>query len=217
MSSSNFKDLTGMTFNRLTVIERAPNKGKQTMWRCLCDCGNVCIVRCDHLKDGHTKSCGCYNHEVVTKHGIYNTKIYHTWEGIHARCYNPNNEQYPNYGGRGIKVCERWHVFDNFYDDVSILPHFGEKGYTLDRIDVNGDYCPENCRWATQKQQCNNRRNNVKVVYKGEVMTTAEAAEKSGVNYATLKSRYRVGKRGEELFVPVKRKDPHNKKRQIEF
>ena len=199
-----FQDLTGMTFGRLTVIERAPNIGKQTAWRCRCSCGNECIVQAGNLKNGQ-KTCGCGSVEKFiernTKHGMEGTKIYGKWSGMLDRCENPNCKDYPRYGGRGIKVCERWHIFENFYADVSVLPHFNEAGYSLDRIDVNGNYCPENVRWATAKEQNRNRRNNTIVEYNGVQMCLKEAAEKSGISYQTLVSRYRVGKRGDDLFA----------------
>ena len=197
------EDLAGKVFGQLTVIERAENsKGGHARWLCRCTCGNECIVQAVNLKNGQ-QTCGCGQGNV--KHGMSRTSIYHTWQNMMSRCYNPNFEQFDDYGGRGIKVCERWHVFENFYADVSILPHFGEKGYSLDRIDVNGDYCPENVRWLDWKTQARNRRNNILVEYEGVEMTLAEAAEKSGINYDCLYSRYhRDGKRGADLFKPVK-------------
>ena len=197
---SKCENLTGMTFGQLTVIERAENtKAGKARWLCRCICGNECIVRAKDLKRGQ-QTCGCGQGNV--KHGMSRTKIYRTWEGMLQRCENPNCEGFDNYGGRGIKVCERWHAFENFYADVSVLPHFGEKGYSLDRIDVNGDYCPENVRWATKKQQVENRRNTIKIEYEGAEMTLAEAAEKSGINYSCLLTRYKRGDRGKRLFRP---------------
>ena len=130
---------------------------------------------------------------------------------MHERCNNPNCKSYPNYGGRGIKICERWKSFKNFYEDVSKLEHFGEESYSLDRINNDSDYCPENVRWATRKEQCRNRRSNVTVEYQGTQMTMIEAAEKSGLSYKLLNDRYRKGKRGEALFEPVKTKYRHKK------
>ena len=136
-------DLTGMTFGQLTVIERAPNIGNMTAWRCRCTCGNECIVRASNLKRGQ-KTCGCGQSRKT--HGMSRTKIYNNWKRMIERCENPNHNSFDGYGGRGIKVCERWHTFENFYEDVSKLEHFGEKGYTLDRIRVNEDYEPGNVR-----------------------------------------------------------------------
>lgn len=211
-------DLTGNTYGRLTVlgldhVEKVKN-GSVVYWRCRCSCENQTIVtvRTGNLKSGHTQSCGCFQKERAvdavteanTKHGMTGKPIHKTWKHINQRCTNPNNPQYPSYGGRGIKVCERWLKFENFYEDVSKLPHFGEKGYTLDRIDNNKGYEPSNVRFATPKEQARNRRSNAIVEYEGEQMTLAEAAELSGINYYTLCSRYKRGLRGDELFAPVK-------------
>ena len=199
-------DLTGMKFGRLTVLERAEKyKNGNYLWRCRCECGNFTVVSGNSLKSGHTQSCGCLCKENHTTHQMTHTKLYTNWSVMIQRCYNEKNEKYPRYGGRGIKVCERWKDFSNFYADVSQMEHFKEPGYSLDRIDNDGDYCPENVRWATPKQQARNRHNNIKVNYQGEEMTLPDAAEKSGINYGTLKYRYRVGLRGEELFRPVNR------------
>ena len=200
-------DLTGQKFNRLEVLEFVEVKKKFSYWLCRCDCGNEVIVRGNDLKSGKTQSCGCFCREFskkrFTKHGMRYTKIYSTWLNMKNRCENPNDKRHPQYGGRGIKVCERWHNFENFYDDVSKLPHFGEKGYSLDRIDVDGDYCPENCRWANAKEQARNTHKNIFVEYNGIKMALSEASEKSGIFYQTLHQRYKRGKRGDELFKPV--------------
>lgn len=200
-------DLTGQTFGKLTVIARAENIGKQTAWRCRCSCGNECIVAGGDLKRRQKTCRSCSQ----TKHGMSKTPIYKDWTGMIKRCENPNTRFYDRYGGRGIKVCERWHDFQNFYADVSILPHFGEKGYSLERRDNDGDYCPENCCWATKKQQANNRGNNIKVKYKGEEMTLMEAAEHSEMNYFVLLARYHKGLRGDELFAPIDERFSHKK------
>ena len=199
---SKFIDLTGMTFGQLTVIERAPNIGKETAWRCKCSCGNECVVRANALKRGQ-KTCGCG--QGVRTHGMSRTKIYRTWDSMMQRCYNPKSERHDCYGGRGIKVCERWHVFENFYDDVSKLENFGRAGYTLDRIRVNEDYKPDNVRWADRKTQARNRRSNIMVEYEGVQMCLMDAAEKSGINYKCLHKRYQRGLRGDDLFKTVKK------------
>ena len=206
-----FQDLTGMTFGRLTVIERAENyKRKQAQWRCRCECGNEIITTTAHLKSGHTSSCGCLNRERASqrlkKHGLRQTKTYVAWAGAKDRCYNPNCEHYDCYGGRGIKMFEFWiNNFQSFYDYVSLLENFDKAGYSLDRIDVNGDYVPGNLRWVNQRTQCRNKRTNVLVEYQGVQMTLAEASEKSEIYYESLRYRYKRGKRGDELFKPVKK------------
>lgn len=196
-----FKDLTGMKFGRLTVLERAANKGKKTAWRCKCDCGNSCVVAGNNLRSGEVKSCGCLRGQ---NHGLRNDKFYNTWCNIKKRCFNTGSSDYKYYGGRGITMFPAWiHDFQAFYNYVSKLPHFGEEGYSLDRIDNNGNYAPGNIRFADVKTQCRNRRSNHIVEYNGETMTLAEAAELSGIPYATLKRRCNVGDTGDRLFRPV--------------
>ena len=206
-----FKDLTGQKFGRLTVLERVENaKCGKVRWLCRCDCGNEVIVNGSSLTSQNTKSCGCFHKELisqlVTTHGMTRTKIYSVWCSIKDRCYNENCKNHPQYGGRGIKMCDRWKdSFENFYEDVSKMEHFNERGYSLDRIDNNGDYCPENVRWADRKTQQRNTRANVKVEYEGVQMCLIEAAEKSGINYRTLQRRYYAGDRGDKLFRPVEK------------
>ena len=203
-------DLTGKVFYYLTVIAfHHRDEHRCYHWLCRCKCGNLVVVAGNNLKKGTTKSCGCLqleiSRQVNTTHGMSRTKIHHVWRSMIDRCENPNNKQHDDYGGRGIKVCDRWHEFQNFYDDVSVLPHFGEKGYSLDRIENDKDYCPSNVRWVDAETQCRNRRSNIIVEYEGVEMTLAEAAEKSGINYNTLKNRYHKGDRGDRLFRPVKK------------
>lgn len=206
-----FKDLTGEKFGKLTAIKPVgKNEQGRYLWECLCDCGSTCTVCGTSLTSEKTQSCGCLKREKtaerLTTHGQHGTHIYNIWCGMLQRCNNPNHTYYHNYGGRGIKVCERWLVFENFYEDVSQLPHFNENGYTLDRIDNNGDYEPSNVRFVKKKTQARNRRTNTFVEYEGEQMTLAEVAEKSGINANTLYGRYSRGKRGDELFKTVERK-----------
>lgn len=174
---------------------------------CLCDCKKTCVVRGKDLtrKDGkETRSCGCLQRErtieASTTHGKCHEPTYNLWCGINQRCNNPNNQDYKHYGGRGIKLFAEWYEFEPFYDYVSQLEHFGEKGYSLDRINNNGNYEPENVRWATAKEQARNKRNNILVEYQDEIITLPEAAELIGIKYNTLKRRYYRGKRGDDLF-----------------
>lgn len=158
-------DLTGQVFTRLTVVkESTERKGGSIVWECLCDCGNYASVTSTHLVREKTKSCGCLSKERLAegrfKHGKSNTFEHDSWRSMKARCYNENNSRFEKYGARGISVCERWlNSFENFLVDMGEAP----EGLTLDRIDVNGNYCPENCRWAdiyTQNFNQGMRRNN---------------------------------------------------------
>jgi len=187
-------DLTGQRFGRLIVLEKTiKRKNRNVVWKCLCDCGVIIFVRSDSLKSGITKSCGCFNKDRLKesnyKHGMHKTKIYKIWQTMMQRCYNQNNSAYHNYGGRGIKVCKRWHDFNNFYADLGDP----EVGYSLDRIDNNGDYTPENCRWATRKEQARNRRSNKFLKYNGKIICLSEALEENGVKHDVFYHRIRLG------------------------
>jgi hypothetical protein len=165
-------DLIGQVFGRLTVVKEADpyvrtNGKKERKWLCQCSCNNIKEVLSHHLTGGNTKSCGCLKKEIISnrnfKHGCAlrknETKEYRAFRTMKARCLNSNNPFYKDYGGRGIKICNRWlhseHGFENFLEDMSYAP---SSKHTLDRIDVNGNYEPSNCRWATQQVQAINQR-----------------------------------------------------------
>lgn len=210
-SERRLQDLTGQRFGKLTVLSYDHiNRGGFACWCCLCDCGNETIVPSGALKSGNTRSCGCLHAEASPKnlpppkHGMHGSKIYRTWTNIKTRCYNPNDKDYKDYGGRGITMYAPWiHDFAAFFNYVVTLEHYGEKGYTLDRIENDKGYQPGNLRWADAKTQERNRRINIVVEYNGEQITLGEAAERSGINYYTLYDRYNRGDRGEKLFRPV--------------
>jgi len=184
-----FRNLAGKRYGRLLVVKRVENRNKHVYWLCRCDCGNEVEVRCDALTRGPTVSCGCYQRDVVTTHGMWQTSIYRLWRSMLGRCENPNGHAYKLYGGRGIKVCERWHDFLSFLADMGERP----RGCTLDRIDNDGNYEPGNCRWATPKQQGRNRANNRMLTFRGETRCIAEWADMLPLKDSAIRGRLKKG------------------------
>lgn len=192
---SKFIDLTGQKFNRLTVVERAENtKDGKASWKCICECGNEITVIGKDLRSGNTKSCGCYNRESASirakKHGYSKSRIHNIWLLMKQRCFNPQQPQFKDWGGRGITICDEWlgeHGAENF------IKWSKENGYAdnleIDRINNDGNYCPENCRWTTRKEQANNKRCTHFITYNGKTQSIKQWAEEIGVNYDTLISR----------------------------
>lgn len=189
-----FIDLTGQKFNKLTVVSRAESRrqpsGKLvTYWKCKCDCGNITEVKACDLKDGHTISCGCSH----IKHGYANKeRLYDIWKNMKRRCYDPKNKRYEQYGGKGIIVCKEW--LDNYMNFRNWAMSNGyNDNLTIDRINVNGNYEPNNCRWATMSEQQNNVTRNRILKYKGEEKTMSEWAKKYNIPYSKFNKRIQMG------------------------
>lgn len=187
-------NLTGQRFGNLTVIEvHGQDAHRAYRWKCQCDCGNETVVRGSQLKSGVTRSCGCGIRKASSRprtHGQTHTPLYARWRAMIERTRNPNSTEFHNYGGRGIRVCERWQSFENFAADMAAT--FNE-ALTLDRRDVNGNYSPENCYWATAKQQTRNKRNNHVVEWRGRQMVVTDWAELLGLKPNTVIYRLRRG------------------------
>lgn len=187
------KDITGQRFGRLVAISYAGRKSS-ARWLCQCDCGNHKVVSVDHLRNGDTRSCGCLRTEATRerslKHGQANkTPEYKVWCGMLRRCYNSHERSYPDYGGRGITVCDQWHQFENFFADLGPRP---TADHSIERIDTNGPYSPDNTRWATKKEQDNNRRSNIHIEFQGEILTLSQWAERYEIKFQTLWARIKV-------------------------
>lgn len=182
-----FEDLTNKRFGKLLVVENTNKKrNKKTIWLCKCDCGNYKEVQVDNLTSGHTKSCGCLNGKGY-KHNLKNTRLYYIWSCMKQRCYNENHKQYKDYGQRGIKICNEWHEFINFYNWA--INNDYQDNLTIDRINNNGNYEPDNCRWVNMKIQSNNRRSNHIIEYKNETHTLKEWCDILKLNYKTIQTR----------------------------
>ena len=192
---ANFIDITGMKFNRLTAIEYAGQGSCGARWKFKCDCGNEIVTSSYPVRNGKTKSCGCWNnenkHNRYRIHGMHKTKLYSAWTHMKQRCLNPKCASYKDYGGRGISICSEW--VDDF---TSFRDWAYENGYseelTLDRIDNNKGYYPENCRWVSMETQENNKRNNHFYLYKGEKKTLSQIANENKISRNSLYYRVNV-------------------------
>lgn len=190
-------DITGQTFGRLTVLYRIHKCNKRhAYWLCVCKCGNLTEVRGSHLTGEKIKSCGCLLHDshepTYIKHNKTNTKLYSVWSNMKDRCYNDKNHNYDDYGGRGIDVYSEWrNDFMSFYNWA--INNGYKEGLSIDRIDVNGNYEPNNCRWATTKQQLRNTRKNIYFTINGETHCLSEWCEILDLKYETIRQRVARG------------------------
>jgi len=188
-------DLTNHRYGRWLVISEAdrakPNSrgGRQRTWRCICDCGKITVVHQGSLRNGRSKSCGCYQRELAylvgVSHGRCGSRVYKAWDAMKQRCQNPNEQYYCHYGGRGIKVCDRWQVFENFYEDMGDPP----MGFSLERVDNAKGYSPKNCIWADCKTQARNRRTNHYITINGETKCVSAWCESRELNKNTVMGR----------------------------
>ena len=204
-------DLTGLEYGRLSVVEVSHRDERGAVyWLCRCSCGTEKRVRANVLTSGRARSCGCLHREIVTHHGMTKTRTFKSWESMWQRCGNPKAKSYEHYGGRGIRVCERWQSFQSFHEDMGERP----EGMSLDRLNVDGDYEPGNCRWADKYQQQRNRVGTRTLALGDEVLTYPEWSERTGLPTNVI--RWRVS-RGwsvlETLSTPLTpgRGKPRNK------
>lgn len=192
-------DLTGKKFGRWRVLSKGESQGNGAMWNCLCECGTTRLVNGNALRRGTSASCGC----TITKHGKKHTRLYNIWGGMKARCYRPTHKWYKRYGGRGITICDEWkHNFQAFYDWATANGYRDD--LTIDRVDNDKGYSPDNCKWSTEVEQKNNRSQfNVGVEINGRTQTLAQWATEVGLGYQTIYRRYKRGDTGEDLIRPT--------------
>lgn len=182
--------MVGERFGRLLVIGLAPSKHRNSYRECRCDCGNVRIIPASGLTAGRSRSCGCLKVEQSKTHGLSHIPEYLVWKSMKARCLSPAASGYRNYGGRGIALCGRWLSFEKFIEDMGRRP--GDE-YSIERINNDGNYEPSNCRWATKREQANNRRGNRLLTLKGKTLTLQQWADSLGISAGTLDTRLRLG------------------------
>lgn len=208
------RDLTGERFGKLVALEESGrNVRKEILWLCRCDCGKELLVPAYSLTSGNTKSCGC-SRSCHGKHGAYKggkvERLYRVWLMMKTRCSNKNTKEYNNYGGRGIRVCEEWDKSYASFREWALKngynPNAKHGECTIDRVDNNKGYCPENCAWVSMKEQSINRRCNVFLTIDGERMTVSEASKKYGVPYDTLLARHHLGWKDEDAVTGRKRR-----------
>lgn len=205
-----FHDITEQVFNDLLILGFAgysatPSDHPKLLWFVECHCGNVFVAIGSNIKNGNTKSCGCIGRQRMTllrqSHALSYSREHRIWSGIKTRCYNSRSRNYVRYGGRGIRMCERWrHSFEHFFADMGEAP---SAVHSIERRNNNGDYTPENCYWGTRLIQSNNRRNNVFLTFGNKTQSIADWARETGLSYATLQQRiYKEWDVADALTVP---------------
>jgi len=201
---------------RLVEEEFAYTKNGKSYWWCRCKCGNRKLLRIDKVRSGHTKSCGCLKAELnkinlnQTTHGLRKRPEYNIWNTMLSRCNNQKAEKYPDYGGRGIKVCEEWYTFENFIKDMGFRP---TAQHSIERKDNFGNYCKDNCIWATREEQQNNKRNNLKLTIGGITKSAKEWAKETGLSYKLIWQRKKRGWNDEKCLNSSCTNDPCKRKR----
>lgn len=205
-------DLIGQRFGRLTVIRRdGANKNGSATWLCKCDCGNVKVVSGRDLINGDTKSCGC-SRRTPRKHGMTKTRLYRIWSDMKNRCQNPNNHAYKDYGGRGIVVCGEWSDDFNCFKEWAINNGYS-KELTIERLDFNKGYCPDNCTWITLSEQAQNRRRCIFVTIGEKTLNLQQWCNELGIDYKLVHNRiYKLGWEPEKALTTPVDKSKRNKK-----
>lgn len=201
------KNYIGNKYNRWTILQFSHIKNRRYYYKCKCDCGNTNIIDISSVVNGRSKSCGCYKREVdaekgrkmLTKHNLSNTKIWKKWVSIINRCYDKNQDNYYLYGGRGIKVCDEWKSnFVKFYNWA--ISNGYKDGLTIDRIDVNGNYEPNNCRFITMQEQHYNKRDTIYIFNNGVKYTINDLYKTYGVDKKKIRDRYYKGMKFEDII-----------------
>jgi hypothetical protein len=198
------RDITGQKFNKLTAVKYVEsNKEGKSIWLFKCDCGEEVARISKNVIRGGTKSCGCLKLKgSKLRHGhsrqAETSQVYNAWLSIKARCYNPSRARYEHYGGRGITVCDRWlESFENFLEDMGECP---SPDHSIDRIDVNGNYCPENCKWATKEEQANNKTSTIRLLYNNEVYSMTQLCRHLNLPYNSVHWKYYRGDNIEDII-----------------
>lgn len=199
-------DLSGRHYGKWTVLKFEGVIKKTYYWSCQCECGNVKKVASANLLTGKSLSCGCLAKKLASErgktHGLSKTRTYRLWSGIKTRCTNPNEQAWKHYGGRGVKLCGRWEKFENFLEDMGEVP---SKLHSIERIDVNGDYCKENCCWIELKFQARNRTKNTIITHNGMTMCAVEMCEKLKLPYKLIIERMSRGLTFQQAIQKKKR------------